>query len=192
MPSIVPAAPEPLETVRALVNTFDIEDGTEALATPADLQAWLSHRGLLEDSNTGTGRLVDRMTRGELARAVELREALRAALAANHDGTPVPDSATEVLNAAAERANLTVELTADAGWVARPKAEGVDGALGRVLAIVTAAMTEGTWRRLKICSNDACQWAFYDKSRARTGKWCSMQICGNRAKQQAWRTRHDT
>jgi len=60
-----------------------------------------------------------------------------------------------------------------------------------VLAIVTAAMTDGTWRRLKICANDRCQWAFYDESRARTGKWCSMQICGNRAKQQAWRTRHD-
>lgn len=191
MPSIVPAAPEPLETVRALVNTFDVEDGTEALATPADLQAWLNHLGLLDDRFTEAGS-VDRVTSDELARTVALREALRAALAANHDGTPVPDSATAVLNATAERAHLTVALTPDAGWVAEPRADGVDGALGQVLAIVTAAMTEGTWRRLKICSNDACQWSFYDKSRARTGKWCSMKICGNRAKQQAWRTRHDT
>lgn len=191
MPSIVPAAPEPLETVRALVNTFDVEDGTEALGTPADLEAWLTHTGLLAERSAKTGS-VDRVTPDELARTVALREALRAALAANHDSAPVPESATAVLNATAERADLTVALTPDAGWVARPRADGVDGALGRVLAIVTAAMTEGTWRRLKVCSNDACQWAFYDKSRARTGKWCSMQICGNRAKQQAWRTRHDT
>jgi hypothetical protein len=49
MSSVVPAAPEPLETVRALVNTLDVEDGVEALATPAELAAWLRHRSLLQD-----------------------------------------------------------------------------------------------------------------------------------------------
>jgi predicted RNA-binding Zn ribbon-like protein len=67
---------------------------------------------------------------------------------------------------------------------------GVDGALGRLLVLMSEAMAERTWPRLKVCANDACQWAFYDQSRARSGRWCSMQICGNRAKQQAWRARH--
>lgn len=179
-----PAAPGPLETVRGLVNTIDLEDGVEALATPADLTAWLRHVDLLNTTAQATAADLDH------ARAV--REALRSALAANHDGTAIPAAATSVLNAAAERAHLGMALTSEAGWVARPRAGGVDGALGRLLAIVAAAMADGTWRRLKICANDTCRWAFYDKSRARSGKWCSMQVCGNRAKQQAWRSRHDS
>ena len=33
------------------------------------------------------------------------------------------------------------------------------------------------------------QWAFYDRSPARTGCWCSMQICGARSKSRAYRRR---
>ena len=96
------------------------------------------------------------------------------------------------LREAAERGDLALSMTADGTWIGQPRAIGVDGALGALLVIVADAMTTGTWRRLKVCANDACQWAFYDSSRARSGKWCSMQVCGNRAKQQAWRTRHET
>jgi predicted RNA-binding Zn ribbon-like protein len=67
----------------------------------------------------------------------------------------------------------------------------VTGALGRLVIDVTDAMTAGTWPRLKVCANDTCRWAFYDHSRAGTGKWCSMRLCGNRAKQKAWRNRHE-
>ena len=120
-----------------------------------------------------------------------LREALRAAMAAHHDGTPVPADAVAVMNEAAERAHLSVAFTADPGWSVHPRAGGVDGALGDLVGLVAAALSDGTWGRLKVCRNDECQWAFYDHSRARTGKWCSMQGCGNRAKQRAWRARHD-
>jgi predicted RNA-binding Zn ribbon-like protein len=50
-------------------------------------------------------------------------------------------------------------------------------------------MAADTWRRLKVCASDRCRRAFYDRSRARSGKWCSMRACGNRAKQRAWRGR---
>jgi predicted RNA-binding Zn ribbon-like protein len=55
---------------------------------------------------------------------------------------------------------------------------------------MSAAMTQGTWHRLKICSSDDCRWAFYDHSRSGTGRWCSMKLCGNRAKQESWRSRN--
>ena len=77
-----PRAPAPLETVRAFVNTLDIEDASTSLATPADLADWLLRAALV-----GPGV---RATDADLARAVALREALRAALAANHDDSPVP------------------------------------------------------------------------------------------------------
>jgi predicted RNA-binding Zn ribbon-like protein len=51
-------------------------------------------------------------------------------------------------------------------------------------------MAAGNWNRLKVCSNDACQRAFYDASRNRSGRWCSMATCGNRMKGRAYRQRH--
>jgi predicted RNA-binding Zn ribbon-like protein len=59
-----------------------------------------------------------------------------------------------------------------------------------VLAIVAEAMAEGTWSRLKACREHSCEWAFYDRSRNRSGVWCSMEGCGNRAKARAFRERH--
>jgi predicted RNA-binding Zn ribbon-like protein len=50
-------------------------------------------------------------------------------------------------------------------------------------------MHDGTWSRMKACRNDTCHWAFYDASRNRSGKWCSMAICGNRAKVANYRER---
>ena len=35
------------------------------------------------------------------------------------------------------------------------------------------------WTRLKVCARDSCRWAFYDTSRNRSGRWCSMAGCGN-------------
>jgi predicted RNA-binding Zn ribbon-like protein len=96
-----------------------------------------------------------------------------------------------VLNSALRRAALSprFSVTAPARWTTELATAGVDGALGRLLGVVLETMADGTWPRLKVCLNDGCQWAFYDQSRARSGKWCSMGVCGNRAKQRAWRSR---
>ncbi len=115
-----------------------------------------------------------------------VREAIRSALAANHDRRPVPKAAVRVLDEAGERVGLSVRFAADASFAIRPARRG---RVADVLMAMTAAMSEGTWSRLKVCADDECQWAFYDNSRARTGKWCTMEVCGNRAKQKAWRDR---
>ncbi len=115
-----------------------------------------------------------------------VREAIRTALAANHDHAPVEPAALRVLDEAAERVGLTVRFSADSSFAVRPTRRG---RVGDVLAAMTTAMRDGTWIRLKVCADDECAWAFYDSSRARTGKWCEMGVCGNRAKQKAWRDR---
>jgi predicted RNA-binding Zn ribbon-like protein len=63
-----------------------------------------------------------------------------------------------------------------------PYVEGVDGSLFRILATVHSAMTDGSWFRLKACRRSICRWAFYDRSRNRSGSWCAMATCGNREK----------
>ncbi|GAA3633602.1 CGNR zinc finger domain-containing protein [Streptomyces fenghuangensis] len=67
---------------------------------------------------------------------------------------------------------------------------GVTGALGRCLAIAGHAAFDGTWRRLKVCPSEDCQWAFHHHSKNRSGTWCQMAECGNRAKVNAYRARH--
>lgn len=173
-------APGALEAVRQFVNTLDVETGVDQLDDPDGLRAWLVTYRLLTDA-TPTAR--------DIRRATDLREALREALAANHDRSDVPAEVRTVLDAVAKHADLSVEFTPDRGWRTKARAPGVDGALGTLLSAVVDAMADGTWRRLKVCADDECRWAFYDTSRAVTGKWCTMQVCGNRAKQQAWRDR---
>jgi predicted RNA-binding Zn ribbon-like protein len=179
------AAPGRLELVRRFVNTRDIEANRDALATTIGLETWLRGAGLLDADTQPPVGAADR------THAVEVREALRALLLANHDNRPAPAEAVRVLNSALRRAALSprFSVTAAARWTTEPATGGVDGALGRLLGVVVEAMADGTWPRLKVCVNDGCQWAFYDKSRARSGKWCSMGVCGNRAKQRAWRSR---
>jgi predicted RNA-binding Zn ribbon-like protein len=74
-------------------------------------------------------------------------------------------------------------------FVCAPEA-GVDGAFGALLAIVVVAIADGSWSRLKICPGHDCGWAFYDGSRNRSGRWCSMSVCGGREKARAHYRRH--
>jgi predicted RNA-binding Zn ribbon-like protein len=176
------AAPGPLALVQAFANTV-AEEGHfrwEAIGDPDSLRSWLSRRGLLADG--------ERVGEADVARAKEVRKALRSLLAANN-GREADAAAIRALNLATERARLTVRFGADGRATLEPGAGGVDGALGRVLAAVHASMEEGNWGRLKSCANATCGWAFYDRSKNRSGRWCSMEVCGNRTKTRAYRRR---
>ena len=160
-------APEPLRLVQRLVNTVDFERDRDWLADV------LTEEGV-EPGADG------------LERAREVREAIRELLYANNRQTTEGDP-YGVLRRAADRAGFTLDLEAPA---LAASATGVDGLLGRVLAIAYGAMVDGSWGRLKACRNHGCRWAFYDYSRNRSASWCSMQLCGNRTKTRAYRRRH--
>jgi predicted RNA-binding Zn ribbon-like protein len=174
------AAPGELELVRQFVNTNDVEDGIEDLATPELLAQWMQDHGL----DVGDRSL----TKRDVSRAITVREALRALLLAN-GGEPLEPGAVETLNDAAAHAGLRVSFGDDGNPSLRPAREGIDGALATLLSIVFQSMVEGTWPRLKACHADTCQWAFYDKSKNRSAHWCSMAVCGNRAKARHYRHR---
>ncbi len=178
-----PAAdiPHDLELVIDFVNTLDPEEGTDALATPRGLGAWLTERGLLNDRGA-------RLTASEQKLATRLREALRALMLKNN-GSPADPAAAEELDRTARRGQLEVHFTADGSVALRPAAAGVPGALAALLVPVADATGDGSWRRVKACRAPDCQWAFYDRSRNRSGVWCEMAVCGNRTKVRAYRAR---
>jgi predicted RNA-binding Zn ribbon-like protein len=195
-------APGDLGTLQAFVNTLDVEQRTDGLESPADLDAWLREAGLVGDQADPSGP-------PELSLAIELREALREVLRSHvtrqtgprarrqaadsrvmlHGGAPdASDAAARVARvAAAMRAGIAVG--ADGRIRVVPSGQGAAAGLTRLLLIGAEAATAGTWTRLKVCSADDCQWAFYDRSPTHSGCWCSMQICGSRAKSRAYRSR---
>ena len=172
--------PAELRLVRDLVNTADIEDGLDELADPSVLRDWLVERELLDPGTP--------VSAADLAMTIEVREALRAILRVN-DGHPVEAPAVETVNRVAGELSLQLRFSPDGEPALGPRPDGVRGALATLLAAIALAKARGTWSRLKVCSSDTCQWAFYDRSKNRSGRWCSMQVCGNRTKTRAYRAR---
>jgi predicted RNA-binding Zn ribbon-like protein len=174
-------APVELELVREFVNTLDVEEGSDALESPAAARTWLSAHAL--------GGSPDSVAESGRRRLVELREALRELLLANNRGEAPPAAALAALNRQSGGAAVGLRFDA-AGAALVTHGRGADAAIARLLAIVHDAMNDGTWRRLKVCPADDCRWAFYDHSRNRSGTWCEMGECGNRAKARRFRERH--
>jgi predicted RNA-binding Zn ribbon-like protein len=166
-----------VDFVRSFLNTIEYEDGVEQLDTPRALADWLVSQGLL----ASRPRAVD----ADLALAHRLRDALRAA---------IDSAAGRGRSAAAEHeldtvfAQLPLQATARAPGLAG-HGTGVRRALGDVVAAVAATRIDGSWERLKVCPADDCRWVFYDTSRNRSRRWCSMEVCGNRNKVRAFRER---
>ena len=169
------AAPQPLRLVQAFVNTVDLENEREWLSNPASLEGWAGERGLV----------ATRFTDRDLRQAHELREAFRALLAANRDRKR-DAAALAVLADAARAAQLSVVFVGETPRL-EPNAGGIDGLCGQLVSVAVTAMLDGSWERLKACRN--CRWAFFDESKNRSARWCSMSLCGNRLKTRAYRRR---
>jgi predicted RNA-binding Zn ribbon-like protein len=160
-------APGGLALVQDLVNTLDLESGEDSLDTAEGRARF----GLTGERETAAAR--------------ELREALRVALLA-HAGHPAHREVVPLRTLLAE-APLVVTVGAD-GTAALAPAD--DRALAsRVAAAIAEALVAGTWGRLKACEAADCHWAYYDRSPAGRGRWCSMSVCGARAKMRRYRAK---
>ncbi|HEX2088324.1 MAG TPA: ABATE domain-containing protein [Actinomycetota bacterium] len=164
-------APGGLRLVQEFVNTNDIEGGTDALATPDALQAWLRSRGLLPRGG--------RVSRPDVHRVVAFREAVRSLASAN-TGARIDPAALRLLNDTSAKVRIRFGPAGDARL--DPDQGGVPGFLSHVSSLIHNAMLDGSWSRMKVCRRDVCQWLFYDHSRNNSSTWCAMAVCGNRAK----------
>jgi predicted RNA-binding Zn ribbon-like protein len=176
-----PKAPHQLDLVIDFVNTLDVEEATDELATADGLRTWLAQRRVLEPG------LAAEPSERERQEALSLREALRDVMLANN-GDGHGDGVAE-LERAARRGGLGVHFDAAGSIRLAPGAGGFAGALARLLVPVANAVGDGTWQRVKACRAPDCQWAFYDRSRNRSGVWCEMAVCGNRTKVRNYRER---
>ena len=67
---------------------------------------------------------------------------------------------------------------------------GLDWLLAAIARSAAEIIAEGTSSRLRACSNPSCRLFFYDTSRTRRRRWCSMSRCGNRHKVAVFSRRH--
>jgi predicted RNA-binding Zn ribbon-like protein len=177
-PGVRAPAPEPLLLVQDLVNTVDLESGTDELRTVAEAAVWARVHGL-------SGRDYDA---GALAGVLTLREALRDVCAA-HAGTDLPAASAAALDRLLAGAPLRLAVDTGGRAAVRP-ADGLGGAAevtAAVAAAIVRATVDGSWPRLKACAADTCRWVYYDRSPAGRSRWCTMAICGSRAKMRTYR-----
>ena len=174
-PSSPKPAPGRLAIVQDFLNTAHIRKKREEIGSPAELERWLRHRELLVSDSP--------LTPEDHRRVIAAREALRSLAAANN-GARFDPAAVEHLGRTLEGMRWQLRLDADAtpGFV--PDADGVDFALGKLLAEFQTAWIGEQWRRFKACGDPVCRAAFYDATgRAR---FCTPG-CSSRVRATAFR-----
>ena len=175
-------APGPLLLVQSFVNTRDLDEESDLLAETGPAIGWLRQCGLLGPEDTAGA--------DELRGAREFREGIRALLAHHARGSAPAAGDLGPLGAVARGAQPRLTIDPAGRVQLGPGSRGrlADGLLG-LLLVIRDAQRDGTWPRLKICGNDECQWAFYDRSHSRRGAWCDMASCGNIIKNRNLRAR---
>jgi predicted RNA-binding Zn ribbon-like protein len=166
------------------VNTLHWSEGApiELIGTDAQLAAWLAEHGLGAQGLAGRLPAVHRLR----ARARAVTEALAtgrtppvAAMAALEAALGAPPGHLALVGADAPRPRLAFATDApDADLLAC-----------RVALSLATFLGSGDRRRLKLCANPGCGFAFLDTSTNATRRWCYMRYCGNRLKARAFRRR---
>ena len=179
-------APVDLELLRSFLSLHQHADPGRRDSLPPDtdtLRWWLERNRLV-----ATGA---RPRAEDLRWALSVRDALRAKVAETM-GEPRDDRAISVLNRAARSTGVRLCYGCEEGRALHVEATGVRGVVGELLGAAFLAELDGRLDRFRFCADPTCAAVFYDRSKNRSGRWCSMNVCGNRAKVRAFRDRQAT
>jgi predicted RNA-binding Zn ribbon-like protein len=173
-------APGALEVLRRFCNSSNPENGAERFRDADQLDAWLSGEGIAAIRAGPAG----------LGRVLRFRAQVRTLAVANRDGRR--DVATfESLVAGIGGGSLRL-VAEQRGLALARRGHGVSALLAELASTIVIAQADGTWPRLKACTNDHCRWMYYDHSKNSNGAWCSMKACGQRHKAREYRARRAT
>lgn len=155
----------------------------DRLEEPAWLDPFLARHGLdAAGPPTPTAR----------ARLVRLRALLRDMIMAIASGRAPKAADLDELNGFATARPAASRLVRVGGAFRLetvPERTDWPWALGEIALSFARLLAEGDQRRLKVCDNRDCGWAFYDESKNRSRRWCSAADCGNLIKVRRFRER---
>ncbi|MCM2422258.1 CGNR zinc finger domain-containing protein [Streptomyces sp. RKAG293] len=176
-------APSSAQLVEAFANTVDVELGTDDLAAPGELAGWLADRGLLEAGGP--------LSAADHELGLRLRAGIREELGVHVGDAPDPDLLRAADEALRELPLLsTVRRGPSAALLPAPELPPARKALALIAVAWTELVITGEAARLKRCAEHACAWVFWDVSKNRSRRWCSMRVCGNRTKARRYAAKH--
>ena len=177
-----------------LVNTVPVRRGVPCDLLPAfaELVAWLEAAGCVTRAEArdalarwdGTAE-----GRGVWKAALSLREALRTMAERLAAGRSVGPEVVGAINAVLAARPTYPELVAvGRRWVRRERVPG-EAALHLLAPVAASAawlLEHGDPALLRKCENPDCVLYFYDTTKNKRRRWCSMDGCGARAKAAAY------
>ena len=160
-----PPGPGNLALLEGFLNTWSGELDIEEFGTVSETERWLRQFGLW----TGSKKL----TSGHREKIIGFRQNLRAWILDSSSTEPLTASLSDVaFHAEIDNGNLSFQ----------PMGGAYQFLVGSLAKAISESQNAGTWDRFKCCELPTCGWAFYDSSRSRTKRWCSMKTCGSRRK----------
>lgn len=175
------------------VNTEAVQAGArvDLLSGAGDLARWLGEAGGLP---AGGARLVvpgdgSAEGRGLFREARRLRAALRAGAERLAAGKPAGDEMVGVVNRVlASRPAYPRLVRAGKGYASRlePVSRSPLHLLVPVAESAAWLLEHGDSSLVRQCEGTRCVLLFYDSTRNRSRRWCSMEECGSRAKAVAY------
>jgi predicted RNA-binding Zn ribbon-like protein len=175
------------------VNTEPARGGArvDLLSGLGDLAAWLQAVGGLPGDHAlralrGRGRTDGRSV---LREAHALRAALRAGAERMAEGEPPSEEMVRAVNRVLAWRPAVRELVREGrAWVSRVRPVSTSPRQLLVPVAESAAwlLEHGDPSLVRRCEGPTCVLHFYDTSRNRSRRWCSMDGCGSRAKAAAY------
>jgi hypothetical protein len=165
-------APGGLALAQGLLNTRATASGaTDLLDDDTTARNWLAE-GLAEWGER-TGSEVPPVEASAVELAV-LRQRVRRYIEGERFAVDVP---------------ITIVSTGDGSLRTQPTGAGIDWVSSAVWGGILVAQDAGRLQRLKLCRNEVCGSAFYDRSKNMSGVWHDVHVCGNAANLRASRAR---
>jgi len=116
---------------------------------------------------------------------LRLQECVRAIFSAVEEGREFPKAWVAPINVILRVTEGHDEVVVrDGKWRLEfiGRESGLEWLLAAIARSAAELIVEGQNAPLKRCANAGCRLFFYDDSRTRRRRWCSMAVCGNRHK----------
>ncbi len=155
----------------------------DLLEQPAWLERFLEHWGW---ASAGPASARDRKA------LVALRDRLRRVVEALAAGALPTRRDLDELNRVLAEVWLVREVVPSGGSISArlvPAERDWRWVRSEIAASLVELVSAGDPSRLNVCDNDDCRFAFYDRSKNRSRRWCAQSVCGNRHKVREFRAR---
>lgn len=161
-----PPAPGPLVLVEGFLNTWSGEMAIDDFKTPESTEQWLRSVELWKGEQ--------QITQQQTQKLIQFRSDLRAWILDSESGQALDTLTSDISFQVTFNMNGEIRFTSTG--------DSYHKVIGSLVEIISESQKNGTWDRFKCCALPTCGWAFYDSTRSRTKRWCSMQTCGSRHK----------